>query len=97
MNEPNLSAGMKWLQGAYTQRFNSRHKVYGHLFQGRCKALNVADDDHYFERTPGDGATDAGNVCGTRSSRRQWWTAGQDATPPGKAEIVKCSSFVFFG
>ena len=36
-----LIAGMKWLQGTYTQRFNSRHKVYGHLFQGRYKALNV--------------------------------------------------------
>ena len=41
--EPNLSAGMKWLHGTYTQRFNSRHKVYGHLFQGRYKALNVDD------------------------------------------------------
>ncbi len=47
--EPNLSAGMKWLQGTYTQRFNSRHKVYGHLFQGRYKALNVDDDDEYFQ------------------------------------------------
>jgi REP element-mobilizing transposase RayT len=36
-----LVAGMKWLQGTYTQRFNSRHKVYGHLFQGRYKAMNV--------------------------------------------------------
>ena len=24
--EPNLVAGMKWLQGAYTQRYNGRHK-----------------------------------------------------------------------
>ena len=47
--EPNLSAGMKWLQGTYTQRFNSRHKVFGHLFQGRFKALNVDDDQEYFE------------------------------------------------
>lgn len=47
--EPNLSVGMKWLQGTYTQRFNSRHKVYGHLFQGRYKALNVDDDDEYFQ------------------------------------------------
>jgi len=37
--EPNLSAGMKWLQSAYTQRYNGRHKVFGHLFQGRYKAL----------------------------------------------------------
>ena len=25
--EGNLVAGMKWLQGTYTQRFNGRHKV----------------------------------------------------------------------
>ena len=30
--EPNLSVGMKWFQSTYTQRFNSRHKVFGHLF-----------------------------------------------------------------
>lgn len=39
--EANLVAGMKWLQGTYTQRFNSRHKVWGHLLQGRYKALPV--------------------------------------------------------
>jgi hypothetical protein len=37
--EPNLIAGMKWLQSTYTQRYNARHKVFGHLFQGRYKAL----------------------------------------------------------
>ncbi len=37
----NLVEGMKWLQGTYTQRFNSRHKEWGHLFQGRYKALLV--------------------------------------------------------
>jgi REP element-mobilizing transposase RayT len=39
--EANLVAGMKWLQGTYTQRFNIRHEVAGHLFQGRYKALLV--------------------------------------------------------
>src|ERR1039458_7087460 len=39
--EANLVAGMKWLQGTYTQRFNSRHEVFGHLFQGRYKAVVV--------------------------------------------------------
>jgi len=39
--EPNLVVGMKWLQGTYTQRFNSRYKEWGHLFQGRYKALVV--------------------------------------------------------
>lgn len=39
--EANLVTGMKWFQGAYTQRYNSRHRVFGHLFQGRYKALVV--------------------------------------------------------
>jgi putative transposase len=39
--EGNLVAGMKWLQGTYTQRYNARHKVFGHLFQGRYKAVPV--------------------------------------------------------
>ncbi len=38
---PNLVAGMKWFQGTYTQRFNARHRVSGHLFQGRYKAIPV--------------------------------------------------------
>ena len=33
--EPNLVAGMKWLQGTYAQRFNARHRLSGHLFRGR--------------------------------------------------------------
>src|SRR4051794_39051413 len=32
--EANLVAGMKWLQGTYTQRYNSRRQLVGHLFQG---------------------------------------------------------------
>src|SRR5665213_1655480 len=39
--EANLVAGMKWLQGTYTQRYNGRHHVFGHLFQGRYKAAPV--------------------------------------------------------
>ena len=39
--QPNLVAGMKWLLGTYTSRFNRRHKEFGHLFSGRYKALIV--------------------------------------------------------
>src|SRR6202142_1876287 len=39
--QPNLVAGMKWLLGTYTGRFNRRHKLFGHLFSGRYKALIV--------------------------------------------------------
>ena len=38
---PNLVAGMKWMLGTYTQRFNARHRMCGHLFSGRYKALVV--------------------------------------------------------
>src|SRR5437899_6041764 len=38
----NLVEGMKWLLGTYTARFNRRHKLFGHLFSGRYKALVVA-------------------------------------------------------
>jgi len=37
----NLVAGMKWFLGTYTARFNRRHKLFGHLFSGRYKALVV--------------------------------------------------------
>ncbi len=39
--QPNLVAGMKWFLGTYTGRFNRRHKLFGHLFSGRYKALIV--------------------------------------------------------
>jgi hypothetical protein len=32
---------MKWFLGTYTDRFNRRHKRFGHLFSGRYKALVV--------------------------------------------------------
>ena len=48
--EGNLVAGMKWLQGTYTQRHNGRHKVFGHLFQGRYKAVVIdGQAPAYFE------------------------------------------------
>ena len=37
----NLVAGMKWFLGTHTSRFNRRHKLFGHLFSGRYKALIV--------------------------------------------------------
>jgi REP element-mobilizing transposase RayT len=43
--EANLVVGMKWLQGTYTQRFNLRHGLRGHLFQGRYKALLIDGEE----------------------------------------------------
>lgn len=42
LTEPNLSEGMKWLQGTWIRRYNSYRKIVGRPFQGRYKALLVA-------------------------------------------------------
>jgi REP element-mobilizing transposase RayT len=47
--EPNLSRGMRQLNGIYTQRFNRRHERVGHLFQGRFKGILVEKDRHLLE------------------------------------------------
>jgi putative transposase len=45
----NLVAGMQWFQTTYTIRFNRRHRLDGHLFQGRYKAVLVeADSAEHF-------------------------------------------------
>jgi REP element-mobilizing transposase RayT len=44
----NLVSGMKWLLGTYTVRFNTRHRLHGHLFAGRYKSVLVDElDDAY--------------------------------------------------
>ncbi|MCJ2163633.1 transposase [Pseudodesulfovibrio sp. S3] len=39
--DANLSAGMRHINGVYTQSFNRRHGRSGHVFQGRYKAILV--------------------------------------------------------
>lgn len=46
-----LVTGMKWLLGVYTKRFNIRHKLCGHLFAGRYKALVVDGSGDGYLRT----------------------------------------------
>ena len=54
----NLSRLMRHVNGVYTQRFNRRHCLVGHLFQGRFKAILVDRDAYllalcrYVERNP---------------------------------------------
>jgi REP element-mobilizing transposase RayT len=43
--QPNLVEGMKWFQGTYTQRFNARNRLSGHLIQGRYKAVPIEAAD----------------------------------------------------
>jgi len=58
ISEPNLSVGMKWLQGTWTRRNNGFNRVVGRPFQGRYKALLVepghalAQVCHYIHLNP---------------------------------------------
>ncbi len=47
VNTVPLGKFMKMQQQKYTQYFNNKHKTYGHVFQGRYKALLV-DKENYF-------------------------------------------------
>lgn len=45
----NLAAGMRQLNGVYTQRFNARHGRVGHVFQGRYGAIMVEQERYLLE------------------------------------------------
>ncbi|MDA1372202.1 MAG: transposase [Proteobacteria bacterium] len=47
--EPNLSRGMRHLNGCYTQAFNRRHGRAGHVFQGRYRAILVQAESYLLE------------------------------------------------
>jgi len=49
ISKPNLSLGMRQLNGLYTQSHNRRHRRVGHLFQGRFKAILVEKESHLLE------------------------------------------------
>jgi putative transposase len=80
--EPNLSAGMQHLNGAYAQVFNHRHVTDGHLFQGRFHAVLIESTWHLLQLTrylalnPVDGG-----LC----ARPSEWPWGSYASLIGKA------------
>jgi REP element-mobilizing transposase RayT len=47
--ETNLARGMQQLNGLFAQYFNRRHKVSGHLFQGRYYSVKVESEAHLLE------------------------------------------------
>jgi len=47
--DANLSAGMRQLNGVYTQHVNRTHGRVGHLFQGRFKGVLVEKDSYLLE------------------------------------------------
>lgn len=47
--EANLVVGMKWVQNAYTRRFNTRHRQWGRLFGDRYKSVLVEGEGYYYQ------------------------------------------------
>lgn len=84
--QSNLSRLMRQVNGVYTQAFNRRHGVAGHLFQGRFKAILVDRDAYlvalcrYVERNP--------VAAGLVATAKDWcWSScrahiGDDVVPP---------------
>lgn len=49
--EPNLVAGMQWLQNTLTRRFNVRHRAWGRVFGDRYKAVLVEGEQAFYYET----------------------------------------------
>lgn len=47
--DANLARGMKWLNGAYGQRFNRRHALRGHVFESRYYSVLIERESHLLE------------------------------------------------
>jgi putative transposase len=47
--QPTLRAGMQRLNGCYAQGFNVRHRLVGHVFEGRYTSVTVEGDSHLRE------------------------------------------------
>jgi REP element-mobilizing transposase RayT len=45
--QPDLSLGMKLVNGRYAQLFNRRHDRDGHLFKGRYSVFVIEGDSHF--------------------------------------------------
>lgn len=46
---PNLSEGMHFLNCTYSQHFNVRHGLTGHVFQGRFHSVLLEEESHFLE------------------------------------------------
>jgi REP-associated tyrosine transposase len=89
--EPNLAAGMHYLNALYAQRFNRRHGRVGHLFQGRYRATLIQDNERflaairYVVRNP--------VRAGLCASPQQWAWSSQRAmlglSPPGIDAVLR--------
>jgi putative transposase len=87
----NLSDAMKWFQGTFTQRYNARHKLWGHLFQGRYKAKVVDSSDSSYLRKVSEyihlNPADAGLVKAGKLAEYPWSSYPFYLQPPSKRPV----------
>ena len=90
--EANLSRGMRLLQGIYTIRHNARHRLRGHLFQGRYKAVVVDGEDATYFRTLCDyihlNPVRAGLLAEAKSLESYRWSSFPEHVGPPKKRSV---------
>lgn len=84
--KPNLSQGMRQLNGLYTQAYNRWHRRVGHLFQGRFTAILVEKEPHLLELCRYVVLNPVRAKAVTHPRRWAWSsyraTAGETAGPP---------------
>lgn len=84
----NLVDAMKWFQGTFTQRYNARHQLWGHLFQGRYKAKIIDDEDDTYFRKVSEyihlNPADAGLVNPGELANYLWSSYPLYLSPPSK-------------
>lgn len=86
--QPNLSRGMKQLNGVYTQWFNRRHSRSGPLVQGRFKSI-VVEKEAYLLEVARDIVLNPIRAKIARSTRDWRWSSFR-----ATAGIVKCPGFL---
>ena len=86
--KPNLVAGMRRLNGVYTQAFNHRRKKPGHVFQGRYKSILV-DKDNYLLELCRYIVLNPVRARGVRSPEQWSWSSY-----PATAGMVKAESWL---
>lgn len=83
--EPNLSAGMRQINGIYTQHFNRRHDRTGPLFRGRFKALLIEAQNYLLAVARDMAQRPARQKLGRRTSDPRWtsfrYNIGEKAAP----------------
>src|SRR5271165_3194278 len=91
--DANLVAGMKWLLGVYTKRFNIRHRKCGHLFAGRYKALHVEGGGGGYLRTVCDyvhlNPARAGLLKGGQRLEEFPWSSYGDYLKPARRRLQR--------